>query len=331
MQPKHAAPFESSDRESQGEGDAMDRLHRFSELDEGGTGMSATGFAGLRVLSLESRRSREIAHLISNQGGQPTVAPSTREVSRGSHPDGQRFASGLLADQFGMVIFLTGVGTRALARAIEPLCPAPQFVAALARTTVVARGPKPAAALRELGVPIGVQVPEPNTWREILEALDQAAEQIPLPGRRVAIQEHGEPSLELYAGLRERGALVFPVRVYQWALPEDTGPLREAITALSRKQLQVALFTASVQVHHLLEVAGEMRLRGEVVESLQQMMVASIGPITSLALRDAGVAVDLEPSHPKMGFLVREAAERSAEIVRRKRPERSRCGPDGGG
>jgi uroporphyrinogen-III synthase len=166
-------------------------------------------------------------------------------------------------------------------------------------------------------VPIGVQVPEPNTWREILEALDQAAERIPLPGRRVAIQEHGEPSHELYAGLRERGALVFPVRVYQWALPEDTGPLREAITALSRKQLQVALFTASVQVHHLLEVAGEMRLRGEVV--------------TSLALRDAGVAVDLEPSHPKMGFLVREAAERSAEIVRRKRPERSRCGPDGGG
>jgi uroporphyrinogen-III synthase len=277
----------------------------------------------LRVLSLESRRSREIAHLISNQGGRPTVAPSTREISSGPHPDGLRFAAGIREDQFGMVIFLTGVGTRALAQAIEPVCSASQFAAALSRTTVVARGPKPAAALRELGVPIAVHVPEPNTWREILQALDQAAELIPLRGRQVAVQEHGEPSLELYAGLRERGALVFPVRVYQWALPEDTGPLREAVTALSRRQLQVALFTASVQVHHLLEVAGEMQLRDDVVQSLQQMMIASIGPITSLALRDAGVAVDFEPSHPKMGFLVKEAAEHSAEILDRKRDQRT--------
>src|SRR5579863_3976636 len=127
--------------------------------------MPAGGFNGLRVLALESRRAREIAQLIENNGGVATVVPSTREVSAGSSPEELRFASELLQDQIGAVIFMTGVGTRALAAAVEPICSREQFVAALSRTKVVARGPKPVAVLRELGVPITLTVPEPNTCR----------------------------------------------------------------------------------------------------------------------------------------------------------------------
>src|SRR5277367_6370011 len=198
--------------------------------------MPTASFAGLRVLSLESRRAREIAQLIINNGGQPTVAPSTREIASESNPVELKFAASLLQDQFAMVIFLTGVGTRALVQAVEPVCSREQFVAALSRTIVVARGPKPVAVLRELGVPITLTVPEPNTWREILQVLDQNAKKIPLQGKRVAVQEHGVPSHELYAGLKVRGAEVFPVHVYQWALPEDTAPLREAILSLTENK-----------------------------------------------------------------------------------------------
>jgi uroporphyrinogen-III synthase len=49
------------------------------------------------------------------------------------------------------------------------------------------------------------------------------------------------------------------------------------------------------------------------------MVIASIGPTTSEELQRHGIEADLEPSHPKMGFLVREAAEQSAELLRRKR------------
>ena len=280
--------------------------------------MIAPGFANRRVLSLESRRSREMAVLISNHGGQPTVVASTREVASGLNAEESAFAEGLIHDQFQIVIFMTGVGTRALAQAIESACPRDQFVAALRRTVVVARGPKPVAVLREFGVPITLTVPEPNTWREILQTLDENAATIPLRGARIAVQEHGVPSHELYAGLAERQAQVFAVPVYKWAPPEDPEPLREAIRNLAKGSFDVVLFTSSVQVHHLFRFADEMRLHAELVDGMKRVMIASIGPVTSATLREYGVPPDLEPSHPKMGFLVKEMAERSAELAQDK-------------
>jgi uroporphyrinogen-III synthase len=140
----------------------------------------AGGFGGRTVLSFESRRSAEIALLIENCGGRPMVAPATREVPATSSDDASRFVSALLEDKLELAIFLTGVGTRALARAIEPFCSREQFIAALSKVQVLARGPKPIAALKELGVPIRWNVPEPNTWREILQVLDD--NNVPLRG-----------------------------------------------------------------------------------------------------------------------------------------------------
>ena len=97
-------------------------------------------FGNLRVLSLESRRSREMAQLITNHGGQPTVVASTREVASGPNPEEAAFAAGLLEGRFPVVIFMTGVGTRALARAMEPFFMRDQFVAALSKVPVLARG-----------------------------------------------------------------------------------------------------------------------------------------------------------------------------------------------
>lgn len=279
----------------------------------------ATDFLGLRVLSLESRRAKEIGQLIANHGGNATVAPSTREVPAGPNDAELKFAADLQQDKFGAVILLTGVGTRALAQAIESVCSREQFVAALSRTNVVARGPKPIAVLREFGVPVALAVPEPNTWREILQSLDQNAERIPLKHQLVAVQEYGVPSPELYAGLAERGAEVFAVPVYTWQPPADTGPLREAIRALSTNEVDVAMFTSSVQIHHLFQFADEMQLRAAVLAGLRHSVVASIGPTTSATLRDFGIQVDLEPTHPRMGFLVKEAAEKSAELIRQKK------------
>jgi uroporphyrinogen-III synthase len=280
--------------------------------------MPSPGFAGLKVLSLESRRAKEIGQLILNNGGVPVVAPSTREIPEGPNEDELRFAADLRDGKLDVVIFLTGVGTRHLAQAIESVCSRDQFVAALARIKVVARGPKPVAVLREFGVPISLAVPEPNTWREVLKALEENREEIPLDGKRVAVQEYGVPTPDLYSGLRARGAEVFAVHVYKWEPPEDTGPLKEAVTALSRGEIDVAMFTSSVQIYHLFQFADQMNLRQQVLQGLETTMVASIGPTTSGTLREHGIRVDMEPSHPKMGLLVKEAADRSAELTERK-------------
>jgi uroporphyrinogen-III synthase len=270
-------------------------------------------FAGMRVLALESRRSAEIAELIRKQGGEPVVAPSMREAPLERNEAAFEFAERLFAGEFDMMILLTGVGTRLLHQTLGTRYAAERFPEALRRITVVARGPQPAAVLRGLDVPVTIAVPEPNTWRELLAAIGDRAE------RRIAIQEYGRPNGELLDALRQRGAEVTTVRVYQWDLPEDIEPLRAAARRLAAGELQAALFTTSIQIEHLLRVAAETGIEAAVLSALRQMVVASIGPTTSEALEEAGVHPDLEPTHPKMGFLVQETAQRAEEILRGKK------------
>jgi uroporphyrinogen-III synthase len=279
------------------------------------------GFNGLRVLSFESRRAKEIAQLIANNGGVPIVAPSTREIPENPSDAEVSLIRGILAEEFDAIIFMTGVGARALVATAENVASRQGFLTALGKTRVVVRGPKPSAVMRELNVPITLAVPEPNTSREIVQALDANQESVPLRGSKVAVQEHGEPSPELYAALRERGAEVFPVHVYRWALPEDTGPLKSAIQRLADNEIDITMFTSSVQFAHAERIAKEMNTRAEFLAALNRTVVASIGPTTSATLRESAVTVDFEPSHPKMGFLVKETAEMSSELIQRKREQ----------
>jgi uroporphyrinogen-III synthase len=261
-------------------------------------------FEGIRVLALESRRAGEMAELIRKQGGMPFVAPSMREVPLEENHAAVAFGAELFSGKFDMIILMTGVGTRQLNRLLATRYPATAFAEALKKITVVARGPKPAAALREMGVSPTILVPEPNTWREVLAATQGR------PERRIALQEYGRPNPELIEGLVARGALVTAVRVYHWELPEDLGPLGEAARKVAAGEFSVALFTTAVQVSHLVRVAENLGIGQQVLERLRETFIGSIGPTTSEALEEFGLRPSFEPSHPKMGLLVREAAER---------------------
>lgn len=266
-------------------------------------------FDGLRVLSLESRRWAEIEKLIRAKGGDPFIAPSMREVPLEQNTEAFEFAGRLFRGDFEMMICMTGVGTRLLGQAIETKWPAGSFAEALRKLTVVARGSKPIAVLREWNVPVAVAVPEPNTWREILQSIDGR------PEKRIALQEYGRSNTELLEKLRLRdGAEVTPVRVYQWDLPLDQKPLQEAAKRLVLGDFNVVLFTTSVQIVHLFRVGGDA-----IADALRRMVIASVGPTTTETLADYGLKPDVEPSHPKMGFLVNETAARAAEILRGKR------------
>jgi uroporphyrinogen-III synthase len=281
--------------------------------------MALPSFGGLRVLALESRRATEIGALITTFGGEPRVAPSLREVPLDTNTEALEFAAALMLDEFDIVVFLTGVGARALMNVVEAACHREAFVAALARTKVAARGPKPVAVLRELQVPVWVTAPEPNTWRELVAAMDARADERPLAGARVAVQEYGVSNLELLDALRARGAQVTPVPVYQWTLPEDLQPLHDAVTAVTRGEVDVLILTSGVQLTHLFRIADGMGLEPDLLHGLRRTVVASIGPTTSEEVARRGLSADLEASHPKMGVLVREAAERGVDLLRTKR------------
>lgn len=278
-------------------------------------------FDGLSVLVLESRRAKELGSIVESYGGRPIIAPSMREIPLESNTEALAFADAVLRLEFDLIILLTGVGTRALLELVETArAQRDGFIAALKRIPIAVRGPKPTAVLRDVGVTPWLQAPEPNTWRELMAALDQRSEEMPLRARRVAVQEYGAPNPELLQALHERGALLTRVPIYQWALPEDVEPLRQACRSLVDGGVDVVLLTTATQVTHLLQVAGQMGLDEGVRAGLGRVVVASIGPTTSETLRAEGIAVDMEPSHPKMGFLVREAAERAPALLEAKRP-----------
>ena len=275
-------------------------------------------FGGLEIAAFESRRAEEIAKLIMHCGGIPRVGPSMREIPLEDNLAAFEFAEQLLAGKIQGVVFMTGVGTRTLFEALQSRYAIEEIVHGLSTTTVVARSPKPAQVLREYGVPVAILAPEPNTWQEVLQELDENPRSFTLQGSKVAVQEYGEPNQEFLDALKSRGAVPFRVPVYRWALPEDLGPLKETLDAIAEGRVRVVLFTSSNQVTNVLQVAAGQGSAEKLKRTLRRTVVCSIGPTCTGALVAAGIPVDMEASPPKMGVLVLESARRAQELLRQK-------------
>ena len=269
-------------------------------------------------MAFESRLAKEMATLIERLGGVPRVAPSLREVPLEENAAAIDFALKLFSGGFDAVIFLTGVGTRTLFQVLETQYTREKIVNALAKTTVVARGPKPIKVLREYQIPVAIAVPEPNTWREVLHELEENDRGFTIKGSRIAIQEYGISNLALVTALKDRGANLFLVPVYRWTLPEDIKPLEQVVGLLAGGKGRVVMFTNAAQVDHLLKVAAKNGLNQKLIDALARCVICSVGPTCSEFLRDHQIAVDIEPEHPKMGALVHEAAKRGPELLRQK-------------
>jgi uroporphyrinogen-III synthase len=156
-------------------------------------------------------------------------------------------------------------------------------------------------------------IPEPNTWKEIVDAVALRSE------RRIAVQEYGRPNLEMNAALESLGATVAPIALYRWELPDDLEPLREAARRLAARECDVVLFTSSIQLDHLLEIANSIGLEQAVLAALSEVAIASIGPVMTAALTAKGLPPDIIPKHPKMWSLVKAAADEAPTVLEAKR------------
>lgn len=256
--------------------------------------------------------------LIRRWNGEPFVAPSVQERAIDSHAEALAWAARLIAGDFDLVLFTTGVGLAYLRDAILTKYTSEDLSAALRKVTVAVRGPKPLAILHELGVQPQVRVPEPNTWREMVPIMEGR------PERRISIQEYGRPNPAFTAALEALGSVVNTIAIYRWELPDDIGPLKEAARRMSRGDVDVLLFTTSVQYVHLMEIASNLGFSGKVYQAMQShTVVASVGPIMTAALREHGIEPDIEPDYPKMAALVRAAAEQAQAVLLRKRQPRT--------
>jgi len=250
-----------------------------------------------KVAILETRLGKELAELVARRGGVPVHAPALAEL-----PDLDRKAIAALVDSLRekpakLFVFQTGVGTKALFAATDELGVTEIFLKLLSAAVVAARGPKPTAALRSRGVRIDRSAAEPYTTAEILDAIKD----LDLKKGRAIIQRHGALNPELDRALEARGAEVMEIPTYRWSLPADTAPLENLVGALERGELHAVAFTNAEQARNLFAVAQRMGKAKELKEALNRTLVASIGPVASAALREAGVKVGLESSPPKLG------------------------------
>ena len=271
-----------------------------------------------RICSFESRKANEIRSLIERFGATATIAPSMQEVPLDSNVHLFDFVDELKRSEIDAIVFMTGIGAKTLVQALETRIEATEFLQLLDPLTVIVRGPKPLAVLRNWNVRVDHRVPEPNTWRELVATIDGVWPQSndhskPLDGLRFAVQEYGLPSEELYIELRDRGADVRPVAVYRWALPDDQSPMIQAIRDTIDGRFDCLMFTSAQQLRHVIEVAEREKLSADWIEAANMVKIASIGPTASETIRSYGLRVDLEPSHPKMGHLVKETIEAMSE------------------
>jgi uroporphyrinogen-III synthase len=253
-----------------------------------------------QVAILESRMGEQLAGLVAGRGGVPFHAPALAEL-----PDLDHQAIGALVLSLDkrpakLAIFQTGVGTKALFAATDALSLTDNFLVSLKNMLVAARGPKPAGALRQRGVHIDYNAADPFTTHEMLDELSG----LRLEGERVIVQRYGSANRELDAALAARGAEVIEIPTYRWSLPQDTAPLEALVGRLERGEMHAVVFTNAEQARNLFLISKKLNKSDAMRAALNRTLVASIGPVASAALREAGVKVGLEASPPKMGALL---------------------------
>ena len=278
--------------------------------------MAGAGFNGLTVAAFESRMAAEMTRLIERHGGKPLVAPALREIPLEDNSAALQFGELLLTEGLDVLVLLTGAGTTTLFEILHSRHAKDTIKNALKETVLIARGPKPVAALKALGFQPTLTVPEPNTWVDVVSTLDAHR---PVKGLRVAVQEYGLPNRDLVEALKQRGANVVSVPVYRWALPEDTTPLKRVLNEILAGQVQVILVTNAAQIDHVMQVLEQEGNTAQFKTSCRQLVVASIGPTASERIRNHGLTVDFEPSHGKMGILAKECSEQVHRLLDAKR------------
>jgi len=255
---------------------------------------------GKHIAVLESRLGKQLAELVAQRGGVPFHAPALAEVPDLDAGKIAALVRSLEARAAKLAVFQTGVGTKALFSATDSSGLTSKLLENLGKMIVAVRGPKPTAALRARGVRIDRSAADPFTTREVLQCIRD----VPLKGERVIVQRYGVANTELDHALEARGAEVTEIPTYRWSLPEDTRPLAELIAKLERDEMQAVVFTNAEQARNLFLVSENLNKTEVLRSALNRTLVASIGPVASAALREAGVKVGLESSPPKLGALL---------------------------
>ena len=259
----------------------------------------------ITVAIAEHRYTKEFAALFERQGAKVYACPMLEEKPVENREELRAFVSKAAAGNLDVMIFLTGVGARFLISEADSIGLKDEFLRALEKLTIVVRGPKPVAALRQFGVRVDV-TPDVPTTEGIIETLRPRD----LQGKRIGVQLYGIPNPQLVSALESQGATVIPVEVYDYGALADPSSVKDLIAKIAIRDIQVLAFTSAPQVRMLFDMASQLGLSDELEKALKKgVIVASIGDVTNRALAENGVIAKIVPKQPKMGAMAQAVAE----------------------
>ncbi len=249
------------------------------------------------IAILENRAGEQLADLVRKYGGTPFSAPALAEIPEIDPLLIAQMVKDWQASQPDYFIFQTGVGVKALFSTTDNLGISEQFLQILNAAVVAVRGTKPSAVLKSRNVRIDLPASEPYTTAEVLASLAP----FDLTGKLVVVQRYGDTNWDLQKALQAKGARVAEITTYRWSLPENIKPMLDMMDALAKNSIDMVCFTSASQVHNLFAVAQQLGRNEALQGDLNRSMIASIGPVCTVALHKFGLKVDVEASPPKLG------------------------------
>jgi len=201
------------------------------------------------------------------------------------------FAVKLADGGFDDFVLITGEGLTRILSCIDKHDPGlkPRFVEGLARLRTITRGPKPARALRALGIKPGIEATQPTT-----DGVIRSLSAEPLEGRRMAVQLYGnDPNLTLMRFLRERNAQITTVAPYVYGNAADDVTVHALLERMAAGEVDAIAFTSKLQIERLVTQHPAPLVR----RALLRTKIAAVGPIVAEAIRAAGYEVASSPEH----------------------------------
>jgi uroporphyrinogen-III synthase len=243
-----------------------------------------------RVIAIaESRELDVFAALLERRGAKVLRYPLVKIIDAADPQPVLDWLATASEHPYDDLILLTGEGLRRLLSCIDrhrPSLRAP-FLEALKSMRKITRGPKPARALRELGLASDLPAAVPTTAGVIdtLRALD-------VRGRRVGVQLYGgEPNRPLIGYLEQAGAHVATVAPYLYADAANDAAVRQLLEQMRAGTVDAIAFTSKAQVERLFRTAAADQVRA----ALALTNVAAVGPVVRETLAAHGVTVNAMP------------------------------------
>ncbi len=251
------------------------------------------------VAITEHRFEKQLVALLERHGAEVVSCPLLEERPVGNRSELQAFIKQIVASGFDFVVFFTGVGARFIGDEAVSMGQSDEFKDALKGMTVVARGPKPRAAMAKLGLSVDL-APEKATSEGLLELLETEN----IDGKRIGVQLYGNPNPDFVSGLEGLGAIVSSVQVYTYGPASDTSRVLDFVEVLLSGRVDAITFTSAPQVESLFGTAESAGRRDQLRSVFsERVSVAVIGEVTERALLGRGVAARIQPAAPKMAPL----------------------------